>query len=155
MDLAKNLKIESVSRLQPPPPIVLTPQAQVREAVAKMQEHRVGCVLICVDRRLVGIFTERDLLKRILAKDKPLTTPLTDCMTLNPVAVQAKEPVGQALRRMHEGGYRHLPVVDEAGLPVGTLSVRRILHYLVEHFPSTVYNQNPDPSAVQKDRDGA
>jgi CBS domain-containing protein len=155
MDLAKNLKIESVSRLQPEPAIVLHPQAQVRDAVAKMQEHRQGCVLACVDQRLVGIFTERDLLKRVLARSKPLTTPLAECMTPNPVAVHAKEPVGQALRRMQEGGYRHLPVVDEAGHPLGTLPVKRILHYLVEHFPATVYNQPPDPSAVQKDRDGA
>ena len=155
MDLAKNLKIESVSRLQPAPPLVLQPQDPVSRAVNLMQERRRGCVLVCVDRRLVGIFTERDLLKRVLGPGKPLTTPLSECMTASPVAVHAKEPVGQALRRMHEGGYRNLPVIDEAGQPVGTLSVKRIVHYLVEHFPSTVYNIAPDPSAVQKDRDGA
>jgi CBS domain-containing protein len=155
MDLAKNLKIESVSRLQPAAPLVLQPHDTVANAVALMQERRRGCVLVCVERRLVGIFTERDLLKRVVGPGKSLATPLSECMTANPVAVHAKEPVGQVLKRMHEGGYRNLPVVDESGQPLGTLSVKRIVHYLVEHFPSTVYNIPPDPSAVQKDRDGA
>ena len=47
---------------------------------------------------------------------------------------------------MEDGGYRHLPVVDDSGRPVGVLSVKRIVHYLVEHFPSTIHNQPPDPN---------
>jgi hypothetical protein len=56
---------------------------------------------------------------------------------------------------MEEGGYRHLPVVDESSRVVGILSVKRIVHYLVEHFPNTVYNLPPDPNAVQQQREGA
>jgi predicted transcriptional regulator len=56
---------------------------------------------------------------------------------------------------MEEGGYRHLPVVDECSRVVGILSVKRIVHYLVEHFPNTVYNLPPDPNAVQQQREGA
>ena len=55
---------------------------------------------------------------------------------------------------MEEGGYRHLPVVDERG-PVGVLSVKRIVHYLVEHFPTTVYNLPPDPAVVPQQAEGA
>ncbi len=155
MDLAKNLKIDSVSRLQPPAPLVLSPQSTVRQAVALMQEHRHGCVVVCQEQQLVGIFTERDLIKRVLGAGKPLSLPLKDCMTPRPVVVHAKDPVGSALRKMQEGGYRHLPVIDEASRAVGMLSVKRIVRYLVEHFPSTVYNQPPDPDAVQHDREGA
>ena len=50
--------------------------------------------------------------------------------------------------------FRHLPVVDQ-GKPVGILSVKRIVHYLVEHFPATVYNLSPDPQAVGHNREGA
>jgi CBS domain-containing protein len=56
---------------------------------------------------------------------------------------------------MEEGGYRHLPVVDERERPVGILSVKRIIRYLVEHFPTTVYNLPPDPQAVPKNPEGA
>jgi CBS domain-containing protein len=155
MDLAKNLKIDSVCRLQLPPVVALGPHHTVRQAVALMQEQRIGCLLVCQNQTVLGVFTERDLLKRVVGCNKPLTTLLQDCMTPRPVTVQEREPIGVALRRMQEGGYRHLPVVDCQGQPVGVLSVKRIVRYLVEHFPQTVYNQPPDPGVVQKDRDGA
>jgi CBS domain-containing protein len=155
MDLARNLKIDSVSRLHPTPPRQVGPSQTVAEAAALMRQERVGCLLVCANARLVGIFTERDLMRRVLAAGKPLTLPVSDCMTPDPVVVHPKEPVGVAVRRMEEGGYRHLPVVDEAGRPVGVLSVKRIVHYLAEHFPGTVYNLPPDPGAVQHEREGA
>jgi CBS domain-containing protein len=155
MDLAKNLKIDSVSRLVPTAPWQVRPQQTVAEAVDLMRKQRVGCVLVCSDRRLVGIFTERDLMRRVLAAGKPLTATVNECMTPSPVAVHSKDPISTAVRRMDEGGYRHLPVVDEAGRPVGVLSAKRIVHYLVEHFPTTVYNLPPDPGVVPQEREGA
>lgn len=155
MDLAKNLKIDSVSRLNPKPPWQVAPDQTVAEAVVVMRRERVGCVLVCAEERVVGIFTERDLMRRVLAAEKPLTTPIAECMTPNPVCVHPKEPVAAAIRRMEEGGYRHLPVVDEAGRPTGVLSVKRIVHYLVEHFPATVYNLPPDPNAIPHEPEGA
>jgi CBS domain-containing protein len=155
MELTRNIKIDSVSRLNPPEPLRVTPTSSVAEAVAAMREAGVGYVLVCEGERLRGIFTERDLMRRVLAEGKPLTLPVSSCMTPDPVVVSCKDPVSAALRRMEEGGYRHLPVVDEAGHVVGMLSVKRIVRYLVEHYSKTVYNQNPFPDIVQKDRDGA
>jgi CBS domain-containing protein len=154
MDLARNLKVESVSRLHPTPPRMLRPTQTVAEAVTLMRHEQVGCVLVCENQHVVGIFTERDLMRRVMATGLPLTLPLSECMTADPVTVHPKEPIGSAVRRMEEGGYRHLPVVDD-GKPVGILSVKRIVHYLVEHFPGTVYNLPPDPGAVQQEREGA
>jgi CBS domain-containing protein len=155
MDLARNLKIESVSRLHPTAPRQVTPTQTVAEAVALMRRERVGCLLVCEGSQVVGIFTERDLMKNVLAAGLPLTLPIAECMTPNPVVVHPKEPIAVAIQRMEEGGYRHLPVVDEAGRPVGVLSVKRIVHYLVEHFPGTIYNLPPDPGAVHQEREGA
>ena len=93
-------------------------------------------------------------MRRVMAAGMPLTVPLSECMTPDPVTVHPKEPIGSAVRRMEEGGYRHLPVVEN-GKPVGVLSVKRIIHYLVEHFPATVYNLPPDPGMVQQAREGA
>lgn len=155
MDLAKNLKIDSVSRLTPNPPLRVSPAQTVAEAVGLMRKERVGCVLVYAGEELMGIFTERDLMRRVLAGGKPLTLPVSECMTPNPVVVRRNESVGAAVRRMEEGGYRHLPVVDEAGRVVGVLSVKRIVHYLVEHFPATIYNLPPDPGVVQCQREGA
>jgi len=155
MDLARNLKIDSVSRLNPTPPLQIGPRQPVAEAVALMRRANVGCVLVTQGQRLLGIFTERDLMRRVLAAGKPLTATVNECMTPSPVAVHSKDPISTAVRRMDEGGYRHLPVVDEAGRPVGVLSAKRIVHYLVEHFPTTVYNLPPDPGVVPQEREGA
>lgn len=155
MTLARSLKIDSVSRLMPTPPHRLSSGHTVADAVDLMHREQVGCLLVCDGERVVGIFTERDLLRRVLATRLPLSTPLQQCMTADPVVVGSKNSVGSALRRMQKGGYRHLPVLDETGQPVGILSVKRIVHYLVEHFPTTVYNLPPDPGAVPHSPEGA
>jgi CBS domain-containing protein len=155
MDLARNLKIDSVSRLHPTPPRQIGPDQSVADAVALMRRERVGCLLVCEGPRVIGILTERDLMSRVLAEGKLLNTPVRVCMTADPVSVHPKDPVSVAVRRMDEGGYRHLPVLDEQGSPVGILSVKRIVHYLAEHFPGTIYNQPPDPGVVQQQREGA
>ncbi|MHB1424791.1 MAG: CBS domain-containing protein [Gemmataceae bacterium] len=155
-ELARNFKTESVSRLHPTPSWRIRPEQSVAEAVALMRQQRVGCVLVCgEDDRLVGLFTERDLLRRVLAAGLPLSTPVGLCMTGNPVVIHPKDPIGVAVRLMEEGGYRHLPVVDPAGRPLGVLSVKRIVHYLAEHFPSTIFNQPPDPNVVPLEPEGA
>ena len=155
MDLAKTLKIDSVSRLHLSPPLHISPEQTVGEAVRLLREEKVGCLLVCEGEKILGILTERDLLRRVLALGKPLTLPVAECMTANPEVVHRKEPIGAAVRRMEEGGYRHLPVVDEAGRPLGVLSVKRIVHYLVEHFPATIYNLPPDPDVIPHEREGA
>jgi CBS domain-containing protein len=155
MELARNFKVESISRLHPTPPRHIGPNQSVAEAVAAMREHEVGCLLVSEGEALVGIFTERDLMRRVLAPGLPLTTPVSACMTPHPVVVDEKESIRAAVRRMEEGGYRHLPVIGDTGKPVGVLSVKRIVHYLVEHFPTTIYNLPPDPDAYPQQADGA
>jgi CBS domain-containing protein len=155
MELARNLKVDSVSRLRPTPALRLRPDQTVAEAVYLMKQSRVGCVLICEGDQLFGIFTERDLLHRVLAPGLPMTVLLSTCMTPKPVVVRPKDSVTAAVRHMEEGGYRHLPVVDEAGRPLGMLSVKRIVHYLAEHFPATIYNLPPDPGIFPLRAEGA
>src|SRR5262245_29960404 len=154
MELARSLKVESVSRLQPTPPWQVAPTQSVADAVQLMRDKHVGCVLVCMNQRIVGIFTERDLTRRVLATGKSLALPVADFMTPNPVTLHPKDSISTAIKRMEEGGYRHLPVVVD-GKPVGILSVKRIVHYLVEHFPATIYNLPPDPQAIQHKREGA
>src|SRR3954447_12782016 len=129
MELARNLRTDSVSRLHPTAPLRVAPEQTVAEAVTLMRQHKVGCVLVCRDDSLVGIFTERDLMRRVLAPGRPLGEPVALCMTPRPVTVCPKASISTAVQRMEEGGYRHLPVVDAAGRPLGVLSVKRIVHY--------------------------
>jgi CBS domain-containing protein len=155
MELARNLKIDSVSRLQPARPLRLDHTCPVSAAVGLMRKHRGSCLLVCEGKTVVGIFTERDMLRRVIAAGKSWETPVGEVMTPNPVCVVVKDPIRLAVRRMEKGGFRHVPVLDETGRPVGVLSADRIVHYLAEHFPSTVYNLPPDPLAVPEEPEGA
>jgi CBS domain-containing protein len=154
MDLARNLKHEPVARLHPTPPCCVQRTQTIADAVEIMRERHVGCVLVCEGRQIIGIFTERDLLQRVLARRRSLADPVADFMTPDPVTVQPREPIGAAIRQMQKGGYRHLPVVVD-GRPVGMLSIKRIVNYLVSHFPGTVYNLPPQTNGAPPRREGA
>jgi CBS domain-containing protein len=145
MELVRNLKIDSVSRLDPEPPLVCERTASVAQAVALMRSHGAGCLLVCDGETLVGVFSERDLLRRVIAVGMDWNEPVNSVMTPAPVTVEMKDPIRVAVRHMQKGGYRNLPVVDDDGRPVGMLSVMKIVHYLVEHFPVAVYNLPPNP----------
>lgn len=120
-----------------------------------MRDAHAGYILVVDDGRLVGIFTERDLVKRVLPRAASFEESIGSYMTPNPVTIRGSDSVGWAIRTMYRGHYRHLPVVDEQGRPVGILSVKHIIHYLVEHVPSAVYNLPPMPGQVNQTREGA
>ena len=107
--------------------LTATADMTVAAAAAEMRKAQVGAVMIVEGRRLVGIFTERDALYRVLANGKnPKLTRLGDVMTLNPTTVTAEMPFGHALHLMYERGFRHVPVVRD-GAPVGMVSARDAL----------------------------
>jgi CBS domain-containing protein len=145
MELSRNLMIDSVARLEPTAPRQIDAACPVAGAVAVLREYRVGCLLVTRDGRLVGIFTERDLLTRVLAAGLSLDTPVRRVMTPDPVSVGLQEPIRQAIRRMQDGGYRHLPVIDAEYRPVGILSAKRVIRYIADHFPHVVYTLPPGP----------
>jgi len=109
------------------PPVVVAREATVVDAARRMRERNVGSVLVVEGQRMAGIFTERDALFRVLAAARdPATTLLGDVMTRDPQSLHPDEPFVRALRVMHEGKFRHLPVV-EFGRPLGVVSVRDAL----------------------------
>lgn len=108
-------------------PVTAPKSATVREASRAMKLHNVGAVLVVDGTRLTGIFTERDAVMRVLAEDRNAdTTRLSDVMTPHPQTMHPDEPFVHALRAMHQGRFRHMPVV-EFDRPLGVVSVRDAL----------------------------
>ena len=147
--------MDSVSRLNPTAPLRIEPERTVAEAVRLMRERRVGCLLVCRDDRLLGVFTERDLMRRVLAAGLPLTTAVADCMTPIPCRSGRRSRSAPRFGAWKRADIAICPCVDESGRPLGVLSVKRIVHYLAEHFPATVYNQPPDPTSFPTEPEGA
>lgn len=99
----------------------------VAEAARLMKEHDIGALMIVDGGKLVGIFTERDALFRVVAADKdPKSTRVGTAMTRKPRTVAPDRPLGHALHIMYDGGFRHVPVV-ERGHPVGMVTARDAL----------------------------
>jgi len=104
---------------------LLPADATVMDAVRYMAIRRIGAVLVGKDGVLEGIFSERDLLMRVVAKGlDPDQTPLHRAMTPNPQTVAPNQTAGEALEVMHRGGFRHLPVVDVQGKVAGIVALR-------------------------------
>ncbi len=154
MDFHLNLNSETVEHAYSAKSLNLSPDATVRDAFHQMREMNTGAVLVCRDEKLVGIFTERDAL-RLMAKKADLDTPLAEQMVADPVALSEEDTVGTAIEKMSRGGYRRLPIVDPDGQAQGVLKVSGILHYLVEHFPTVIYNLPPTPHHATQHREGA
>jgi CBS domain-containing protein len=101
-----------------------TPGASVRTACRLMAEHQCGSVLVTKRGRLLGIFTEGDLVRRVLAPGlDPNLTLLIEVMTTDPDTIHPRESVDEAIRRMDEFGYRHLPVTEGARV-IGMVALR-------------------------------
>jgi CBS domain-containing protein len=80
---------------------------------------------------------------------------LQQVMTADPVVLRADDKVGKAISMMAQGGYRRLPIVDGRGRPVGIITAQGVMHYLVEHFPTVIYNLPPEPHHSMQQREGA
>jgi CBS domain-containing protein len=106
----------------------------VRDAACLLKGKQVGAVLVVEAGKLTGIFTERDALFRVVAEGRdPQVTRVADVMTPHPQTIQPDRPFSAALHIMHEGGFRHVPVVEN-GVPVGVLSARDALGPELEDF---------------------
>ena len=108
-------------------PVTGTAQMTVAAASRLMKAKRIGAILVLEGARLAGIFTERDALFRVIAEGRdPAKTKLGEVMTHNPRTIAPDRPFGHALHLMHEGEFRHVPVVQN-GRPVGIVSARDAL----------------------------
>ncbi len=144
------------------PSVCVQPGASIREVLGLLKRQSAGSCLVCAPNsaaaegpvKLVGIFTERDALK-LLAAGGDLDRPIETVMSRDPATARSSDTVASAIEKMSRGGYRRLPVVDAQGQPVGVIGVAGIVHFLVEHFPQTVYNLPPKPNPAMPEREGA
>lgn len=154
-----SLSTDPVTQAFPDEPLAVSGDATVGDVLQLMRAQRGSCVLICDGDAVEGIFTERDALKWMADSSSSGTNSanvnIRELMTRKPAFLKPTESVGDAIERMSEGGYRHLPILDGSGTPQGVVAVRGIVHYLVEHFPDTIYTLPPEPDMKSSSRDGA
>lgn len=152
--LGEGILGSSIQALEPRPAVCLAEDATIREAIALMAERGIGAVLVEREGKAVGIFTERDVLRRVVLHGTDQSRPVREVMTKDPVTLGADDGIAFALNKMIGGGYRHVPVVDDAGRPVAVLSLREVVSFIVELLPGRVLNLPPDPRLEAHSEDG-
>ena len=121
------------------PPVAVDLTASVADAVKAMVDNSVGAVAVVNQGILKGIFSERDVMKKVIYPHlPPEKTPVADVMTLEVESIQAEMLPAEALRLMIDRHFRHLPIVDREGKVQGILSIRNLLQNLVEELEDSV-----------------
>lgn len=111
-------------------------------AARLMKEHHVGAVMIVEEGKLAGVFTERDALFRVIAEGRDVeATQVAEVMTRDPHTIHPDKPFADALHVMYEGGFRHVPVVED-GRPIGMISARDALGPELEDFIYELLRRN-------------
>jgi CBS domain-containing protein len=127
----------------------------VKSTIEKMRQEGHNCAFITDSGKLVGVFTDRDVLRRVVAAPETWNHPIEDVMTPRPLTVKSTDPADAALNLMNEKHFRNVPVIDETGAIVGNLTHYAIIKYLADHFQESVYNLPPEPDRITRKRDGA
>jgi CBS domain-containing protein len=142
---------DTIAVLSPAEPICLPETATVHEAIQTMLVRRQAGVLITdAAGRLAGIFTERDVLTRVIGKDlDPRRTPIEAVMTPHPEALTARDRVAYAVHCMSVAGYRTIPLVDAERRPIGVVTVSDVIRWLAGLFPEAVLNLRPGDTLKQ------
>ncbi len=138
------LKDKRIDEIVNPRLVQGTPEMTIEEAVTKMQESRAGYMVIAKKRKVVGIFTENDVLFKIMGKKVDWKQPVSEFMTKDPFVLRPQDSVGQAMDLMAEHRFYHLPLVDDKKELAGVLSVRTLIRFLAEFYPTEVYNLPPN-----------
>ncbi|MEE8503288.1 MAG: CBS domain-containing protein [candidate division NC10 bacterium] len=128
------------------PALCIQVRGKLAEAVTLMQHHSVGAVMVQDGEKLIGILSERDILRSVLGTDVDLSQETVEqYMTRNPEFLKLDDLIAYALHTMHLGGFRHVPLVDDEHRPVGIVSIKDVNEYIVSFIAPQILTLPPDP----------
>lgn len=125
---------DSAMQVQHEPFTSISPETSVAAAVNKLAADHVSCLLVEDEGKLVGLFTDREVLDKVALEEDALNRPVRDVMTKEPVFVREDDPIASTLCVMAVHGYRHVPILDINEKVVGIVSPQRVTAYLKKCF---------------------
>ena len=143
-----------IRTLEPRPAVTVAPDTPIAETIRLMLDHRIGAVLVVSQGKAAGIFTERDVLRRVVKGGIDQERPVREVMTADPETLGPDDGIAFALNRMIIGGFRHIPIVDDAGAPQAVLSLREVVAFIVSLLPHRFLNLPPEPIHEARSTDG-
>src|ERR1700730_2489675 len=153
MERLRNACDQRVSVLPTDDYVAVSPYTPLSQAIEAMKNDEGGCVIVSGDGRVDGIFTERDLLMKVLGHNVDLESPISEWMQPEVETLSLEATIGEAVRLMNERSFRNIPLVNKGEL-VGSISVFDIITYLAECYPKATMNLPPLPAQVMDTVDG-
>ncbi|SVA98837.1 uncharacterized protein METZ01_LOCUS151691 [marine metagenome] len=133
-------------------PLTAEKGTSMKNALKILQKKQQNCVLIVDNHKLIGILTERDILLKVTGNSFDLNLVTVDeIMTENPDTLSPENPLAYALNKMHVGGFRHVPIVDDDRKPVGLVSISNIISTIADYFSREIINLPPLDNIVSSD----
>ena len=154
MGVEERIKVVEVLALGIDQPVIVDAGASLREVLREMRDRRSSCALLTREGKLAGVFTERDVVTRVVGVEGVLDGPVAEVMAPDPEDVRRGDPLSTAVRLMRRRGHRHVPVVDDDGRALGCVRHEDVVDYLAEVYPAEVLNLPPDPGQVILTREG-
>lgn len=154
MTLESELRQERVGHLDLSGYSLVSSGTSVREALEQLRTDRHNVCLVTKSNRLVGIFTDRDVLRKVVGSPETLDAPIDEVMTSDPITIQPDKSAADALKLMDDHNVRNLPAVDENGTIRGGMTHRSIVSYLAARYPVEVLNLPPQPDRFPRKAEG-
>jgi len=151
---SRKARQDSVSSMETDDFVCIAPNTPLSKAIKAMKQDEGGCAIVCDrDGKVVGIFTERDLLTKIIGQETDQNAPVSDWMSPVVATLTTNATIGEAVAIMNDKGYRNIPLVKDGKL-VGSISVFDVIRYLAESYPKATMNLPPNPDQVMDSTDG-
>jgi CBS domain-containing protein len=152
-DHLRRARHDSVTLMETDDYVCIEPTTPLAEAIERMKEDEGGCAIVCESGRVAGIFTERDLLTKVIGEEMDMQRPVSELMSPVVATLSGEATVGDAVRIMNEKSYRNIPLVRDNEL-VGSISVFDVITYLAESYPKETMNLPPVPAQVMDTPEG-
>lgn len=153
-EASRKARHDSVSLLETDDYVCVEPDAPLFKVIEAMKQDEGSCAIVCAsDRSVVGIFTERDLLTKVIGQEIDWNTPVRDLMSPIVATLTPAATIGDAVAIMNDKGYRNIPLVKDGKLQ-GSVSVFDVIRYLAESYPKSTMNLPPNPHQVMDSQDG-
>jgi CBS domain-containing protein len=153
-DAPHRVRNDKVTLLETDDFVCIRPNTPLSQAIDAMKKDEGGCAIVCSEEgRIVGIFTERDLLNKIVGQDVDMTSPVGDWMSTTVATLTTESTIGDAVAVMNEKSYRNIPLVKDDQL-IGSISVFDVITYLAESYPKETMNLPPVPAQIMDTPEG-
>ncbi len=150
----ERLKKTKISEVVTPKCVQAKASISVDEAISLMQTNRSGYIILVETGQVAGIFTETDVVRKVLAQKIDRGGPVRELMTSSPHILAPNDSVADAIALMGKHRVYHIPLTDKAGKLAGVLSVRTLIRFLAAFYPKEIYNLPPDPNQIMDTPEG-